>query len=175
MPDRHPLDVGELSATLSNVTLPVGLTLDQVVLRGHGIHLAQNPFEFKSKQAGSLVVEVSEASIGAFLNKRAPAALSDISVEISGGTLTVNALAKVLIPIRVSAICTLQIEDGKRLVVQLESVGVLGDAVKRMVQAQLDQVNPVFDVDEFPIDATLASAQLDGGMAKLEGALVGLK
>lgn len=174
MAERYPLTVGNLSATLTGAELPVGLTLDKIELGGQGIHLAQNPFEFNLKEAGLLRVEVSQASISAFLNHRAPTALSGFNVEIAGGALNVAATANVLLPIRVNATCTLEIEDKRRLYVRLSSVGGL-DMVKGLVQAQLDQVNPVFDVDQFPIATEIDKVTLEEGLIRVEGRLLGLK
>jgi hypothetical protein len=83
----------------------------------------------------------------------------------------VDATMQVILSVPVSAVCTLRIDQGKRLFIDLESVSVLGGAPKAMVQKQLDAINPVFDLDTLPVDGNLESVEVADGKALLKGRL----
>lgn len=174
MPDRQLFDVGSLAATLTDVFLPFGLTLDRLELTGDGLHVEKDPFDLTMSKPGGLVAIVSESSIKGFLDKKAPPSLSGFSISIKDGKMTVIAIARIFMPIRVAAVCTLEIVAKRQLFVRLQAVG-LGEPVRKMVQAQLDQINPVLDVNHFPVAAELDSVTVDAGVVRLEGRLLGVK
>lgn len=171
MSNRHSIDVGSIDATLHAVRLPFGLVLHRVVVRGEHMRLSQNPFELSLKEPGEIEVEVYAEAVADFLNRKAPAALQDFSVDIGEGSLTVHATARILVPIRAAAVCTLEIVEGSRLFVRLQSVGKLGPAVQKIVQSQLDQINPVLDMKDLPITGRLDSVTLREGKILVSGTL----
>ncbi len=174
MPARQPLDVETLEATLTSLTLPIGLTLDRVTIHGHGIHLDSDPFEFTLKKPGKLEVTVSTTSIASFLNTKAPSKIKDFEVAIDDGRLLVMANAKLVVTIKVVAECAFEIVGKSQLFVRLKSVGKLGSAVQKLVQRQLDDINPVLDVKDLPIEATLESIELKHGHITIRGDIKGL-
>lgn len=174
MPARQPLQVKTLEATLTAVVLPFGLTLDRVTVHGQGIHLDSDPFEFSLKKPGKLEVVVSTASVSAFLNLNAPSAIKDFDVAIDEGRLLVKASAKIVVTIKVVAECSLEIVDKRQLFVRLKSVGKLGSAVHKLVQKQLDEINPVLDVKDLPLSASLEAIKLEHGNITVTGTIKGL-
>lgn len=175
MPNRQPLDVSSLDATLTHVRLPIGLTLDKVVVTGQGIHMDTEPFEFNLQKPGKLEVTVGAGAISAFLNTKAPKAIKDFEVAIGEGSMVVKATAKVVVTVAVHAECSLEIVDGKLLYVRLVSVGKLGSTIQKLVQNQLDDVNPVLDVDDLPLKAELSEVILAGGVVRIAGTILGAR
>lgn len=169
VPHDDKLDVGEFSIHLRNVVLPMGLTVDDVRLAGRGLHLEKKPFVARIPEPGQMEVFVSQESLAKFLDAQAPAGLRNFSVQARDGKLFVNAVKTVLVDLKASAVCTLRIADGTKLMVDLQSVDVAGAGIKTLLQSQLDKLNPVLDAADFPIDATLNSVTIDRGGVVLLG------
>ena len=169
MPIEQKIDVDEFTVHLRNVSLPMGLRVDDVRLAGRGLHLEKEPFVISVPEPGRLEVFVSDASLAAFLEGQAPAGLKNFKIQARDGLLHVQAVKTVLVDLKANAVCSLRIEERRKLMVVLESVDVAGAGVKNLIQSQLDKVNPIFDVAEFPIKATLESVTVDDGGVILLG------
>jgi hypothetical protein len=171
VPHNETLDVGEFTAHLRNLVLPMGLRVDDVRLYGKGLHLERTPFAARLEAPGTLEVFVGEASLAAFLEAQAPAGLKDFQVEARDGKLHIRAVKTVIVAIPATAVCRLRIEDGRRLFVELESVEVAGGAsIKTLVQNQLDRINPIVDAADLPlVRATLNEVKVDRGGVILTG------
>lgn len=149
----------------------MGLVVDDVRLAGNGLHLEREPFAISVPEPGKLEVFVSDASLGLFLDKQAPAGLKNFRVQAKDGKLNVQAVKTVLVDLKASAVCSLIIEDMTKLVVKLESVDVAGAGIKNLIQAQLDKINPIFDLADLPIKGTLESISMDNGGVVLLGSI----
>ncbi len=169
MGEKADLTVRTLQAELRGVMLPMGLELDRVTIQGEGLGIERDPIKFNLPTPGSLEVAITDLALQAFLEKKAPGGLRDFFVQLSDGQVHVHATGRFIIEVRAAAICNLRIQDGKQLFVDLEKVDVMGVGAKRLVQNQLDSVNPVFDVAELPVDATLTSVEIGGGMLIVKG------
>jgi hypothetical protein len=170
-PVKEPqtLDVGSFTARLEQVALPMGLVLDVVNVVGERIHLEKEPFQIQLASPGQLEVTVSEKSLEAFLNAKSPGNLSGFEVTLVNERIYIQATAHVIVPIKAAAVCTLRIEGGKQLFVDLESVDVLGVGAKKLVQSQLDSINPVLDASDLPLEARLTSSAVAKGAVVLRG------
>ncbi len=173
MPARHLASAESMEATLTHLKLPMGLILDRVSVQGQGISLHEGPLQLSLRKPGKLDVIVSAESIAAFLNHKSPPSVRDFAVAIEEGKLLVQATAKVIVSVRVAAECTLEIVDKKQLFVRLKSV-TLGPSVQKLVQNQLDSINPVLDVRDLPIKASLEKVALAHGEVHASGAVRGL-
>ncbi|MGV3618269.1 MAG: DUF2993 domain-containing protein [Fimbriimonas sp.] len=171
MPSNDTLDVGEFTAHLREIVLPMGLRVDDVRIHGVGLHLERTPFSARLQAPGRLEVFVSEASLAAFLEAQAPAGLRDFKVEARDGKLYVKAVKTVIVAIPATAVCALRIEDRRRLMVDLESVEVAGGtSIKTLVQNQLDRINPIVDAADLPmVQATLDEVRMERGGVILTG------
>ena len=169
---HQPVKIGSLTATLHKISLPIGLEIEQVDIEGEGLQLSTEPLNFKLPKPGKLKVRVTEKALAAFLNKKSPGGLKDFKVKITGGFVNVEATATLLIPLKALAKCGLSIKgEGKHLWVDLVSVDVAGIGAKSLVQNQIDQVNPVFDMDQFPITGKLDTVQIGEGEVHLSGSV----
>lgn len=164
MPHEEKLDVGEFSAQLKNVSLPMGLKVDEVRLTGQGLHLERKPFVLTVAEAGVMDVFVSEASLAAFLEEKSPAGLRKFQVRAKEGKLYVDAVKTVLVDLKATAVCELRIEEGARLMVDILSVDVAGAGIKNLLQAQLDKINPIIDASDFPFPVVLESVKAEDGV-----------
>ncbi len=166
------VNVGHVAARLLSVELPMGLTLDEVMIEGEGLHVEKEPFLIQLKEPGSLEVRVSEASLAAFLSHKSPAGLSNFRVTLGDGLINVQATATMLISINVGAVCTLRIDGGTRLFVELQRVDAIGGpGIHNLVQKQLDAINPVVDVSDLPIGATLLKVEVANSWVHLSGTI----
>ncbi|AIE87558.1 DUF2993 domain-containing protein [Fimbriimonas ginsengisoli] len=169
MPHEEKVDVGEFTVHLRDVLLPMGLRVDDVRFGGKGLHIERSPLVISAPEPGQLEAFVGEASLAEFLNAKAPAGLRKFQVRAKDGKLFVDAVKTVLVDLKASAVCTLRIEDGRKLMVDIESVDVAGAGIKTLLQNQLDKVNPIFDIAEFPVDASLDSVRVEDGGVLLFG------
>lgn len=147
----------------------MGLNVDEVDVEAEGLHFETEPFMASVKQPGTLTVFVGEASLGAFLNKKAPSNIKNFAVSAEPGKLNVNASVVMIIELKAQAVCTLRIVEQRYLYVDLVSVNVMGAGATSLVQSQLDKINPVIDVDDFPVRATLDTVEIVDGGIKLNG------
>lgn len=171
MGKNKTLDVGTLKAELRDVLLPMGLNLSLVKISGEQIHLEQEPFEFRLSQPGELEVTVTQEDLQKFLTLKAPGSVKDFSIKLEDGLIFVEATARMIVEIRAKATCTLRIEEGKRVFVDLKNVDVLGVGAKGIVQNQLDQINPVLDVADLPVSAEIRTVRIENGVAVITGAI----
>lgn len=169
---NQTVKIGSLTATLQKIVLPVGLEIEKVEIEGEGLQLTPEPLNFSLPKPGKLKVSVTESALASFLNKRSPGGLKEFKVRITGGAVHVEATAVLLIPIKALAKCGLSIRgEGKLLWVDLVSVDVAGIGAKSLVQNQIDQVNPVFDMQQFPITGKLETVTIGEGEILLTGSV----
>ncbi len=147
----------------------MGLVINAITLTASNVHLDKEPFSIKAEKPGELEALVFGPNLAAFLNKQAPSGLKDFKVELRDGKIFVQASVMIM---KASAVCTLRIQDGSALYVDLESVDVLGVGAKSMVQSQLDKINPVIDVKDLPIEATLTSFEITEGKLTIRGTIL---
>lgn len=166
---NHRVEVGPFSFHFSDVLLPMGLKVARVEVQGVGAVAEAKPFALNLTQPGSLVAEVAEADLTTFLEKQEIAGMHSISVQAMGGKLHVRAKKTLLVDLKITANASLRIVDGRQLWIDVESVDVMGAGAKNLVQSQLDKVNPVLDVSDLPVDATLESVEAEGGKVVLRG------
>ena len=164
VPHEQKVDVGEFSAQLRNLVLPMGLKVDEVRLTGEGVHFERKPFVFTVAKPGEMQVQVSEASLAEFLDGKSPAGLRKFQVRAEDGKLYVDAVKTVLVDLKASAVCALRIEEGSRLMVDILSVDVAGAGIKNLLQAQLDKINPIIDAADFPFPVILESVTAHEGV-----------
>src|SRR5207248_8244772 len=115
--------------------------------------------------------DILQRDVQSFLAKSVQGGLRDFAVRMEDGKIFVEASMQILVSVPVSAVCTLRIDEGKRLFIDLESVSVLGSAPKSKVQKQLDAINPVFDLAALPVEGSLDSVEVANGKATLKGRL----
>lgn len=165
------LDLGGLTANLTDVRLPVGLVLDSLELQTGAAKLEADPWKLALAQDGKVRARVSAANVAAYLESLRPGGLSEFRVALSDGLATIDAKARMIVEIPARAVCRLVIVEGRRLEVELVDVDVLGVAAEGLVRNQLDKVNPILDVKDFPIPMRLEKVTLTDGSVWLDGSV----
>jgi hypothetical protein len=173
MSDRK-VSVGEFESVFRNVLLPFGLMVDVIKISAQESEVGQHPFRVDLKKPGHMLASMSAINLAAFLNKKAPGGLHDFEVKLEGGKLFVSASAKVVVEVRASAVCSLEIRDEKQIWVVLEKVEVLGVGARRLVEKQLERINPVLDADDLPLSIQLESATVSEGELILVGKITAI-
>jgi hypothetical protein len=169
MDSSSKVDVAGFSAQLNRLKLPMGLTVDVVRISGNSASLTTDPVEFSLEDWGAIEAEVAAADLADFLTTQAPSSLKDFDVAIANGFIDVTATAKVIVELRATAKCYLSIRGGgKQLFVELDSVDGLAMA-KGMIQGQLDQINPVLDAAQLPLEVVFENASAQEGKITLRG------
>ncbi|RYG23520.1 DUF2993 domain-containing protein [bacterium] len=168
---NHRVEVGPFSFNFADVILPMGLKVSRVEVKGVGAAVEAKPFALNLVQPGALTAEVAEADLTTFLEKQDIGGLHSISVSAKGGKLHVNAKKTLLVDLKIAAVASLRIVDGRQLWIDVESVDVMGAGAKNLVQSQIDKVNPVLDVADLPVDTTLQTVEVEGGKVVLRGAV----
>lgn len=166
------LDFASMNAAFKRVKVHLGLIINEVRITGQAAHFVRKPFSMKLDQPAAIEAEILQADVQNFLSTTAPGGLQNFQVRMDAGKIFVDATFNMLISVPVSATCSLRIDQGKRLFIDLEDVSVLGGAPRSMVQKQLDAINPIFDLDEdLPVEGNLDSVDVAGGRAILRGRL----
>jgi hypothetical protein len=153
-----------LSLAAHGFVLPVGLRVDDLRIEAHGpsAEIADGGFTWSATQPVTVVANVHEGSIAAFIEHKSGGTVSGVSVSARDETLTIDATARVIIPVRAAAICRLVIEDSRRLVVELVDVSLA--PARGLIEAQLAQINPILNAEDFPFDAEIVSAEAQDGV-----------
>lgn len=163
-----------ITARLENIELDMGLTVQSFEVVGGEVAVDIDPFDVFLREPGRVRAVVTEAAVAALLERQAPGGLRNFEVSIRGGLINVAAKAQVIVSIPVRAVCTLEIEEGKRLMVRLKSVDVLGGGPQGMVEQQLAKINPVLDAADLPLNIRLVSTEVDNGQIVLHGLIEGI-
>lgn len=169
MPHKTTVEVGRLHAKFYDLLLPFGLVVDEVDLNAEGATLDQHPFRIGVPQPGKVTVRVSQENLQKFIVSEAPPNLEAFEIRLHEGKVYVEADAKMVIKLHVKARCNLEIVEGRKLYVRLEEVELLGVGAKGLVEKQLEKLNPVLDVADFPFDLILESVHLAEGQVVLKG------
>jgi hypothetical protein len=157
---------------LEDVELHVGLKLNRIEVRVQGLSAAGPPVEGSLETPGTLEVLIAQSSLEEFLTKKAPGGLKEFAVSLRDGKIHVTATLRVLIDMRASAECRLEIHERERLVVVLESAGVLGVTAKNLIQSQIENLNPVFDVKMLPTACVLDEVSIEDGWLRVRGTIL---
>ncbi len=148
----------------------MGLVVDEIQVDGLTTTIAVDPIGVQMETPGNLVAHVAALDLASFLDLKSPGGLRDFAVAIREGNVYVEATARVIVEMRAKVTCTLRIEEGKRLFVDLQSVDVLGmGGMKNLVQGHLDQINPVLDVEDLPLAVVLDEVIADHDRITLKG------
>ena len=162
MPSKEA-SVGAWEVVLNDLVTPMGLTIAAVVVRGDGAKLRTEPFAYEMDGEADLEALIHESALEAFVKTKVPDNIQDIWLSLLPEKVHVRAVVRVILPVTANAVCTLRIEDEKRVFVELESVEVLGAGVKGLVQKQLDAINPVLDVADLPLEVRLTEIRIEEG------------
>jgi hypothetical protein len=149
MPDEVRLQ--SLEAKAFGIILPMGLRVDEVQLTSGPARAETDPFRLFLDQPGRILAIIEETSVAEYLNELAPGGLKGFTVACADEVIRINAIAKILFEVAVEAELTLVVEDERRLMVVLQSAEVKGADARKLVEGQLDRINPIFDVKDFPV------------------------
>jgi hypothetical protein len=174
MSHSSAVTVGEFEAVFRGVELPFGLILDAVKVSAKRSTVSDDPFRVDFDIPGRVLATVSEANLAAFLEKQSPGGLHDFSVKLDGGKLLVSASVKVVVDVPASATCSLEIRDGQEIWVKLEQVEVLGVGARRLVEKQLEKINPVLQASQIPLQIEFESTTASDGELIIVGRLTGI-
>ena len=169
MDSAATVTLGSFTSCFSRVTLPMGLTVDEIQIEGLDGRIQTSPFEVELERPAKVQGHVAALDLSDFLNAKAPGGVKDFAISIREGKLYIEATARVLVEVRAKVMCTLRIHEGTQLFVDLESVDVMGLGAKGMVQSQLDQINPVLDTSDLPLNVHLERVVADHDRITLFG------
>ena len=165
----NELKLESLAARAEAVVLPNGLVLDEVVLTSGPAEAQVKPFSLSLDLPGKFEVTVTDESLAAFLEKQAPPGVSRFAVSSQEGKVRVEATAKAALGARVAAECSLRIQDGRRLFVDLGAVSI--PFAHGLIEQQIAKINPIMDVEEFPGTILLAGVTIENGAVRIVGTL----
>jgi hypothetical protein len=166
---NHRVEVGPFSFVFQQLRLPMGLNVARVDVQGTGATIDAKPFTLVLDRPGRMEAHVLERDLSEFLEVQAPGGLHGFDVRAEEGKLKVRAKKTLLVDLKIDAVATLRIVDGRQLWIDVESVDVMGAGAKNLVQSQLAKINPVIDAADFPVDATLTMVEVGNGEVVLYG------
>lgn len=164
--------IGPWEIAFQDFMTPVGLVVSAVRLWGDGAALQTEPFTYTLQNDARVQALIHQASLEAFIKTNLPDNMSDVSVTLKPGKVVVKGKVKVILPVGVTATCTLRVVEGTKVYVDLETVEMLGAGVKTLVQKQIDAINPVLDTADWPVDVNLDEVRVEKGRVVAEGTVV---
>ncbi|MCE9559496.1 MAG: hypothetical protein K8R88_11145, partial [Armatimonadetes bacterium] len=109
---KSPLIIGSLTVQLQNVTLPFGLTVDQIDVSGKNLSINTSSGKIEGVEGDTAVAIVGEQNLLEFLQKELPEQLKELEVFIGDGFIKLNAKATIIFQVNVSAITKLVLANG---------------------------------------------------------------
>ncbi|MBX3095720.1 MAG: LmeA family phospholipid-binding protein [Fimbriimonadaceae bacterium] len=165
----EPISLQRFHAVAEQLKLPMGLVVDELTIDTGSANAETDPFSLKLESPGAVVVRIGETNVRNYLETLKPGGLRDFSVSCREGMIFVKATARILLDVPVTAQCKLVIDDGERLNVELVEAQVVGGDAKRLVEGQINRVNPIFNVADMPIALILDSVAVNDGFVILHG------
>lgn len=165
------VSVERWEVTLQGLVTPVGFKLNALRILGTEAGFGTDPFTYRLAEPADFEALILEESLESFVRTKLPDNFEDAKLALEPGRIVVKATVRVILPVSATAVCTLRIDEGKRIFVVLESVEMLGAGVKGLVQKQIDAINPILDVSEWPAEASLQSIAIEAGRVIAFGTL----
>jgi hypothetical protein len=145
----------------------MGLDIDEAAVSGSDVHVSSDPFAVTLGNDAEALVRVSCESIQRFLSTLDLGGLRDIAVSTQNGLLQVSGTAVVLVPIRATALCALEVEDGARVNVVLKSAEP--GAAFGIIHRQLAGINPILDLASLPFNLVIQGIEVADGWVEVRG------
>jgi hypothetical protein len=166
------IQIGSIEANLRNLRLPIGLNIDEVYVDAESLRWSGSTDQLPTlERPADFTVIVKAPSIAAFLEQIKPAGLSNFVVDVRDGAIHSSAEKKVIISIPATAVVQLAIRGDQELILNLLSAEALGAGVKTLVQTQLEELNPIFDGADFPVDVRFKEVFHESGQVRVIGTL----
>lgn len=160
MPDSKKVFIESAQVDLLGILTPIGLVVDRVQIFGDGIAFSGDVKDIKVSKPAEIRVEISEKSMTTFLESQSVGGLKDIRVGLSDGRIQISAVKKVVVPLKIQATCSLRIGQNSTIFVDLESADVMGAGAKNLAQSIVERMNPVLNLNDFPIPITLEKIEI---------------
>jgi hypothetical protein len=158
--EAGPIALGGFQGEIKELRLPIGLILDSVRFESGPARFGFEPFSMELGKPGKFEARITAEALQAYLEEKAPGGARDFAVRFEEGRIVVGATARVIMDVRVGAVCGLGIEEGKRLVVNVLSAEVMGLS-SAIAKNQIEAVNPVFDAGKLPLSVSLDSVRVE--------------
>ncbi len=162
----------ELQISTKGIVLPNGLRIASAALRMPQPVVQTSPFLLPEGTVVDLDAEIEAADLEAYLNKRQPSGMTNISIKAENGLLTAVATAHIILPVQVGAEGKLEFSKGTLNFVptRAEAGGIkMPDG---LMKEQLAKVNPIIDMRGYPIDAKVKAIDIGNGRIRLSASLI---
>lgn len=159
--------VNGIGVRIEGLSLPMGLVIDEAAVSGRDVAVSRDPFSVTLGNDAEALVRVSCESIQRFLSTLDLGGLRDIAVSTQDGLLRVSGTAVVLVPIRATALCALEVEEDIRVNVALKSAEP--GAAFGIIQKQLSGINPILDLTSLPINLVIEQISVADGWVEIRG------
>lgn len=158
--------VERLTIKADRLKLPTGLVIDDLTISGRDISFIPSTSVSLMQPAEAIVI-IRQESLRQYLEALAPGGLSGFEVNAGSGIITVSALARIVISIRATALCKLDVSTDKTISVVIESVDP--PPARHLVERQVAQINPIVDLTTLPYDLRIVAVQILDGYISIKG------
>lgn len=152
---------------LTELTLPFGLVVDELLVTAGPVRLHLDPLEPVLNEPAGVCARISQQNVGEYLESLGIPSVRQIRVEATDGSLIIDAIAKVIMEIGVTAVCSLVVEGGTQLRVELETVSP--PVARGLIEKQIEKSNPILDVSSLPVPVKILSVECKDGFVVLRG------
>ena len=163
------ISVGQFEATFRNLKTPIGLVIDEARLTGVNTVVQMDPLRIEMLEPGTIEAKIGEQALAVFLEQKAPGGMRGFEIALKAGKVYVQASITMIIPMKVSAVCSLRIQDERQIFVDLGSVDVMGVGATGLVEGHIARINPVLDVADLPINVRLKTIEVVDGKVVVKG------
>lgn len=160
--------VGRLSLSAHDLTLPTGINIDSIDVECQDLALG-GPQIARLHHPAHATARISASSIQKFLESVAPGGLKGFEVGAESGQLIVSATGRVIVPIRVTVVADLLVDEQR---VSVRVISVEPTAARAIVESQIDQLNPILDASNFPLKITISEVRIEGGCVLIVGTVL---
>ncbi len=161
------LTLDRLHAEVNGLTLHFGLRLEHIVIEAQAATVDIKTGALELGAEGRLTAEILPEGVTSLLEARSKGMLRDVVVRMPDGEIEIEATAKVVFEVRATLTCRLRVVEGRQVFVDLVDLSV--PVARGLVEGQLEQLNPVFDVADLPLALELTRVAVEGGRIAIEG------
>lgn len=166
---RAKFEAAQIAIRVSGFCAPNGLLVDEILIEGSDVEVATDPLEWTLGENGKVTVRIGEAALRELILSKAPEQIQDVDVTLANDRIWVKAKVKMILSITASAELALRIEDSKKMFVELRSLDAIAAAARPMLEKQLEDMNPILNVDALPFALRVVSQQIEDGWLTLIG------
>lgn len=122
-----------------------------------------------------LDVVLNGPDITEFVAAKLPSNLSNLVIRPDQGVLNVKLNIQMLVKVAAEGVCKLVIHGGKEIWIEAGKFSAVKINPQKLIQEQLDKYNPIFTLEDLPVEGVIESADCRDGKVFVSASVTRLK